>query len=277
MMRTLAIFLLALLLAAPNAAAETTIPGFWDSRERLVRPDLSGVTRLRFLTTIDFPPFNALDGEGRLSGFHVDLARAICAELDLSEQCQIQALPWAELPEALATGQGEAIIAGIGITAETRRRYAFSRPYLQLPARFIMARATAVDEPLVERLAGKSVGVAAGSVHERILRELFPEVRVVTYSRAEWMLGDLKDGKTDAVFGDGMRLSFWIAGSASNRCCRFVGGPYLLPAWLGTGMAIAARPDDEKLVAAFDYALREINANGVFGELYLRYFPISYF
>ena len=30
-------------------------------------------------------------------------------------------------------------------------------------------------------------------------------------------------------------------------------------------------------IAAFDYALREINANGVFGELYLRYFPISYF
>ena len=32
-----------------------------------------------------------------------------------------------------------------------------------------------------------------------------------------------------------------------------------------------------KLAAAFDYALHEINAKGTFAELYLRYFPVSFF
>ena len=94
------------------------MPVLWDAKERLPKPDLSALPRLRFLTTTDFPPFNFLDGAGRLSGFHVDLARAICAELGIAEKCQIQALPWAELEGALQKGEGEAIIAGIAATPE---------------------------------------------------------------------------------------------------------------------------------------------------------------
>ena len=93
-------------------AAAPQVPVLWDAKERLPKPDLSAMPRLRFLTTTDFPPFNFLDGSGKLSGFHIDLARAICAELGIVEKCQIQALPWAELEGALQKGEGEAIIAG---------------------------------------------------------------------------------------------------------------------------------------------------------------------
>ena len=77
-----ALFWLAALAAAPTAHAGA--PMFWDATERLPKPDLAALARLRFLTTTDFPPFNYLDGNGRLSGFHVDLARAICAELAIT-------------------------------------------------------------------------------------------------------------------------------------------------------------------------------------------------
>ena len=49
-------------------AAEPQVPVLWDAKERLPKPDLSALPRLRFLTTTDFPPFNFLDGAGRLSG-----------------------------------------------------------------------------------------------------------------------------------------------------------------------------------------------------------------
>ena len=174
-------------------------------------------------------------------------------------------------------GRGEALIAGIPATAESREKYAFSRPYLQLPARFIMRKAQAVAEPMVEKLSGKRVGVLAGSAHERVLRDYFGDVKVVTYSRPEWLNQDLKDGKLDAVFGDGMRLSFWLAGTDATGCCRFAGGPYIAPEYLGTGLAVATRSDNAALAAAFDYALHEISAKGTFAELYLRYFPVSFF
>lgn len=258
-------------------AAEPQIPMFWDAKERLPKPDLSGLARLRFLTTTDFPPFNFLDGEGRLSGFHVDLARAICAELDIADKCQIQAIPWAELDGMLQSGQGEAILAGVAVTAESRLKYAFSRPYLRFPARFIMPKATAASEPVFEKLQGKRVGVIAGSAHERMLRANFPGVKIVTYSRQDWMLQDLKAAKIAAGFGDGMRLGFWLAGSEAAGCCRYAGGAYLAPEYLGSGLAIATRAGEPALAAAFDAALHQIAVKGVFAELYLRYFPVSFF
>ena len=259
----------------PARAAEPLVPMFWDAKERLPKPDLSGLARLRFLTTTDFPPFNFLDSEGRLSGFHVDLARAICDELDIAEKCQIQAAPWAELDGLLQGGQGEAILAGIAVTAETRQKYAFSRPYLRFPARFVMPKATAVAEPVFEKLQGKRVGVISGSAHERLLRAYFPGVRVVTYSRQDWMLQDLKAARTAAAFGDGMRLGFWLQGTEAGGCCRFAGGPYLAPEYLGSGLAIAT--GEPALAAAFDAALHQIAVKGMFAELYLRYFPVSFF
>ena len=258
-------------------AAEPQVPVLWDAKERLPKPDLSALPRLRFLTTTDFPPFNFLDGAGRLSGFHVDLARAICAELDIAEKCQIQALPWVELEGALQKGEGEAIIAGIAATPESRAKYAFSRSYLQFPARFIMPKTKALTEPIFDRLRGKRVGVVAGSAHERMLRDYFRNVQVVTFAQQEELYDGLKAGKVDAGFGDGMRFAFWLGGSNAAACCRFAGGPYLAPEYLGSGMAIATRANDPALAAAFDYALQEISVKGIFAEFYLRYFPVSFF
>src|SRR5690606_19651789 len=125
----------------------------------------------------------------------------------------IQAVPWPELDAALQGGQGEAVMAGMAVTAQAREKYAFSRPYLQFPGRFIMPRTTAVTEPIVEKMQGKRIGVIAGSGHERMLRAYFPGVSVVTYTRQEWLYADVKASKIAAAFGDGMRLAFWLAGS----------------------------------------------------------------
>jgi polar amino acid transport system substrate-binding protein len=270
--------LLATLVCIPTVrAAEPQPPMLWDANERLPKPDLTKLARLRFLTTTDFPPFNFLDTAGKLSGFHVDLARAICAELAVADKCQIQALPWAELDGALAKGDGEAIMAGVAVTQENREKYAFSRSYLQFPARFVMPKAKAVTEPLYEKLKGKRVGVVAGSAHERMLRDDFPEVTAAPFPTEAALFADIKASKIDAAFGDGMRFGFWLAGSDAADCCRFAGGPYLAPEYLGTGLAIAVKPDDKDLAAALDYALQQIALKGTFAELYLRYFPVSFY
>jgi polar amino acid transport system substrate-binding protein len=274
----LASLLIAALPLAPGArAAEPQVPVLWDAKERLPKPDISALPRLRFLTTTDFPPFNFLDGAGKLSGFHIDLARAICAELGIVDKCQIQALPWGELEGALDKGEGEAIIAGIAATPQSRQTYAFSRSYLQFPARFIMPKSTAFAEPIFDKLRSKRVGVLAGSAHERMLRDYFNTVQIVSFDGPEALYRDLKAGKIDAAFGDGMRFAFWLGGSDAAGCCRFAGGPYLAPEYLGTGMAIATRADNPALAAAIDYALQEISMKGTFAEFYLRYFPVSFF
>ena len=53
-----------------------------------LRPDLSRISQIRFLTEFDYPPFNYAGPDGNPAGFNVELARLICEELKL--QCTIQ-------------------------------------------------------------------------------------------------------------------------------------------------------------------------------------------
>jgi len=255
------------------AGAEPQVPNYIDPRERISAPDISDRARIRFLTTVDFPPFNFLDQSQKLAGFNVDLARAICEILGVVDKCQIQALPWSELDSALLNGQGEALIAGVAKTPESQAKYTFSRSYLELPARFVVSKNAALGSDVAAELKDKRVGVISGTAHEAMLRSWFPEFRAVPFSQWNWAHQSLRDGKIEGIFGDGVQLSFWLQSPASKGCCSFHGGPYLSPVFLGEGLAIAVRPDDRELVEAFDNALSQLNRNGRFAELYLRWFP----
>ena len=41
--------------------------------------------------------------------------------------------------------------------------------------------------------------------------------------------------------GDGIGLTFWINGVASEGCCEFRGGPYLDTTYFGEGVGIAVK------------------------------------
>jgi polar amino acid transport system substrate-binding protein len=259
--------------AVPAGDAATTLPLMFDARERIARPDLSEIVRLRILTTVDFPPFNFADQTGRLSGFNVDLAREICTELQLQAKCQIQALPYEDLEKTLESGGGEAVMAGVAVTPERRSRFLFSRPYLGIPARFVRNRAATLGGDTAAALAGRPVGVVGGTVHEDMLKAFFPEIAAKPFDTDAAMLEALKKGEVDAVFGDGLRLPFWIAGEASGQCCALFDGPYLSQKYLGEGLSVMIRKNDPTLVVAFDHALSELSRSGRLQDIYLRYFP----
>lgn len=258
-------------------AAEPVIPNFWDGREQIVTPHADGIGRIRFLTTIDFPPFSYVDSGGRLAGFHIDLGEAVCEVLDAVDKCSIQALPWEELEEALVNGGGDAILAGIAATPAKRGRFHFSAPYMRFPARFVIPNDSELVLPMHVSTRDQEVGVLVGSAHEAMLRDYFPAARAVTYSRVEWMYADLKSGKLKALFGDGMQLSFWLGSAGSDECCRFAGGPYVSDRYFGEGLTIVTTRDSSQLNNAFNFALRELQSQGTYSELYLRYFPVGFF
>ena len=265
-------------LCLPPAARADDLPVLFDARERLPRPDLSGLLRVRFLTTTDFPPFNFADQTGRLSGFHIDLARAICAELGIEAKCQIQALPYNELETTLDAGQGDAVLAGIGVSEELRARFSFTRPYMLLPARFARNKKAVLEGEDARALFGRRVGVVSGTAHEAMLKAFFPDIQAAGFSDRETMLDELKAGKVDAVFSDSLRLSFWVAGEASADCCALFGRAYVSEHFLGEGLTIMLRKDDpQQLTAAFDSALAALSRNGRLQEIYLRYFPNGLF
>jgi polar amino acid transport system substrate-binding protein len=262
-------------LAQDSSATAVTVPNFWDPKRRVERPPAGTVQALRFVTTDDFPPFNFLDADGRLTGFNVDLARAICAELTIG--CTIQARPFDNLIPSVLGESADAAIAGIAITGEMRSALDFSDVYLKSPARFVVRR----DRPAIaftpDGLKGKTLAVVARTAHEAYLAAFFPEVERKLYPNADAARQALKDGEVDAHFGDGMQLSFWLQSELAAGCCAFAGGPYLEARFFGQGFSIAVARDSTDVKRAINAALESIYAKGVYAELYLRYFPVGFF
>ncbi len=262
-----------------QAADDAThdMPILFDSRERIAKPDLSGLVRLRFLTTVDFPPFNFIDQSGKLAGYHVDLVREICRLLDIEKKCEIQAVTFGELQSALQEGQGEAVVAGVAISPEMRQRFAFSRVFMTLPARFAANTRSLGSAATVKALAGKPVGVLAGTTHEAMFKAFFPKLEAKTFATRSEMLAALKKGTVPAVFSDGMQLSFWVSGADAANCCALLDGAYFSQRFLGEGLSIMNRKDDPALTQAIDHALLALSRNGRLNEIYLRYFPNGIF
>ena len=244
----------------------------WRDMQVGPKPDWSWLPRLRVLTEADYPPFNYYDEEARLTGFNIDLARAICREL--SVDCDINTAEWSTLVPALKNNEADAVIASMAITGKALTDVDFTSRYYTTPARFVGKAGTGFKEISVETLRGERIAVVRGSSHEAFLRDFFGRAKILAYDSAEQARVALKNGEADLLFGDSISLMFWIQGTASNRCCEFKGEGYTEPRYFGDGVGIAIKKGNGRLREVLDYALARVKASGRYEELMLRYFPL---
>jgi len=230
---------------------------------------------IRFLTDSDYPPFNYFDEDNVLTGFNVDVARAIC--LELAAACDIQVRPWAELLPALRRGEADAVIASHAISAAALRLVDFTDRYYHTPARFAGKRNSGRLEVTPEGLEGRKIAVARGTAHEAYLRTFFRDSSIRVFETPELARDALVSGTVELLFDDGISLAFWLNGVASKACCEFKGGPFGEPKYFGDGVGIAVNRDDPQLRTLINSALRRLRESGRFEELVLRYFPLRAF
>lgn len=227
---------------------------------------------VRFLTDSDFPPFNFYDEDGVLVGFNVDLARALCLELNTS--CDIKARPWDELFSGLKNGEADAVIAAHKVTAEALNEVAFTERYFHTPGRFASRKDSPQAEMTPSGLDGKRIAVARGTAHEAFLKAFFRDSPLALYENADLAREALAAGKADFLFDDGISLAFWLNGTLSRQCCEMRGGPFLEPKFFGDGIAIAVPKNDPEIRLLLNKALERVRASGRFEELVQRYFPV---
>lgn len=260
---------------APRPFDPSVAPGFWDLARNLQKPDLSGLRLLRIITDDDYPPFDFVAPDGALTGFNVELGRAICEELRL--QCTVQARRWNTILDTIEKGEADAAIASLALNAANRARVDFTSPYYRTPGRFVARTGADLPEPIPENLAGRVIGVEAGTAHEAFVTDLFAGATVRSYPNAVALRAALRQGEADFIFGDGVSLAIWLNSADAAACCGFRGGPYVASEYFGDGVGIAVAKRNTTLRLALDFALRRLAARGVFAELYLKYFPVGFF
>jgi polar amino acid transport system substrate-binding protein len=269
------LFLLAALsLIARTAAAQSAYvpPVFRNTLEQQTQFDGKG-TEVRLLTDEDFAPFSFRSASGAPTGLAVELALAACAEANL--KCNVEALPYGRLLDALAKGQGDAVIAGPRPDAASLSAAVSTRPYFRIMARFAVPSASQIDSPAADQLAGKRIAVVQDTLHARFLAAYYPRARITPFASLAEAGAAMRGGTADALFGDNLQVIYWLTGEASGNCCRFLGGALSDFDYFSRNLSVMVRKDRPEIRQAFDYGLDMAQKTGATAKIITAYVPLS--
>lgn len=219
---------------------------------------------VRFATEASYPPFEFVDSDNKIQGFDVDLANALCREMDAT--CTFTNQAFDSLIPSLKFRRFDAVMAGMDITPEREKQVLFSKAYYDNSALFVAQKGKVAS---IDALKGKRVGVQNGTTHQKYLTEQMTDVNAVAYDSYQNAILDLKNGRIDAVFGDTAVVNEWLK---QNAKLAPVGEKVTDKAYFGTGLGIAVRQGNTELQSKFNAALDKVKADGTYKTIYSKWF-----
>lgn len=247
---------------AVSAAAFTMSVGAGQAQEMTLKIGTEGA----------YPPFNNLTSDGKLVGFDIDIANALCEEM--KAKCEFVTQDWDGIIPALQAGKFDAIIASMSITAERKEKVDFTDKYYNTPPAIAAPKDTDIKGVTKEDLAGKTIGVQGSTTHFNYAEKTYTDSEVKAYPTAQEYQLDLANGRLDAVNDDISVLEEWLA-SPEGACCKIVGTITPDPEIHGPGAGIAVRKGETALVEKFNAAIKAIRANGKYKEINDKYFTFD--
>jgi arginine transport system substrate-binding protein len=219
---------------------------------------------IRFATEASYPPFESMDANNKIVGFDVDLANALCKEIDAT--CTFSNQSFDSLIPSLKFRRIDAVMAGMDITPEREKQVLFSNPYYDNSALFIGQKGKVAD---IAALKGKKVGVQNGTTHQKFIMDKHPEITTVPYDSYQNAKLDLQNGRIDAVFGDTAVVTEWL--KAEPKLAP-IGDKVTDKGYFGTGLGIAVRQGNTDLQAKFNTALEKVKKDGTYQTIYEKWF-----
>ena len=227
-------------------------------------------SKIRIATEGAYPPFNFTDKAGKLQGFDVDIAKALCAEM--KAECTIVAQDWDGIIPALNAKKYDAVIASMSITEERKKKVSFSGKYYTTPAKFVRKKGSGI-EINAGSLKGKTVGVQRATIHANFVTDNYGKImKVKSYATQDEAYLDFKAGRLDLLLADSVALMDGFLNTPNGANAEFVGPDFTDKKWFGDGAGIAVRKADSDLAAKFTKAIAGIRANGAYQKINAKYF-----
>ena len=201
---------------------------------------------LRVATEPTFAPFEFQEeGSDKLSGFDMDLIRAIGAKMGY--KVEIANMGFDALIPALNTGNIDVAIAGMSITDERKQAVGMSDPYYT-SGLIVMVQKDNNDIKSIEDLKGKRIAAQIGTTGAAKAHSV--EGAVVT----------------DAVINDSPVIGYYLA-QGGSEVAKTVGDVMEAEQY-----GIAVKKDNTKLLEDINKALAELKKDGEYDKIYKTWF-----
>lgn len=218
-----------------------------------------------------YPPFAAPDAAGNWTGWEIDMIGAVCAAAEL--ECEITPVAWDGIIPSLTSGQIDAIMASMSITADRMQSIDFSDKYYNTPTVVVANKGSGIT-PTPEGLAGKILGVQVSTVHQDYAQTHFKDAEIKLYQTQDEANQDLVAGRIDATQADSIALDAFLASDAGG-CCENTGAVADDKEILGLGVGVGLRKGEDELKAKFNAAIAKIIADGTYDKVTAPYFASS--
>ncbi|WEK03237.1 MAG: transporter substrate-binding domain-containing protein [Candidatus Devosia phytovorans] len=225
---------------------------------------------LRIATEGAYPPFNFVDEKGELAGFDVDIAKALCVDMD--RQCTFVAVPWADIIGGLQASNYDVIVASMAYSDERAELVDFTEPYYRSYSAFV-ADPSKFADTTPKALRGKRIATNEGTIQAEFLTKYYPESEILLTIDQPAAYKLLASGAADLMMGDAIeQLSFLE--SAEGAAFSYIGDP-VTGDYVQTSARIAVHKGDSALLEAINGSLKNIKLDGTYDRLNAAYFPFS--
>ena len=222
---------------------------------------------LRIGTEGAYAPFNYTNADGTLGGFDIEIANAICADMQVT--CEIVAQDWDGIIPGLKAGKYDAIVAAMSVTPERAQQVAFTDPYFSNALVFLAKKDSTFDPAKVTDINAHSIAAQRSTISSQWLENTYPKADMKLYDTLSNAFLDLGAGRVDAMISDKLPAIEWLSSTSGNN--------YVLKGAeidINDNFAIAVRPNDEALQAKINTSLSNIKANGTYDKINQKYFAV---
>jgi ABC-type amino acid transport substrate-binding protein len=197
-------------------------------------------------------PLNfGLPGSPDFYGFEVDLAAAIGAHLGLV--LQYRAALWSTILDELMARRLDMVCGAATVTEARKEIVAFSEPYLDV--QLVLVARDEKEQPQLDDIAGRKVGVRAGTEAEKYVRSHAPSAHVHMFDLNTTQYDALAHGQVDAVIDDYPIACYFARSKPGLRVVTALAGTE-------AQYAFVFAPDNNILRDAVNEALRMVKADG---------------
>lgn len=226
----------------------------------------NGAKVLRVATNAEFAPFEAMDEQGKIHGFDIDLIQAIAKESGF--EVKIEHKPWDSLFAMLGNGDADILASAITITDERKQSMDFSDPYYKI-TQLILAPAGKTVASVDDLKNFKKIGVVNGQTGDLAASKILGQTsdKIARFENVTLLIKEVENGGVDLAISDSAVIAHYVKNN-SNKGFTMLS----IPDFETENYGFAVKKGNAELLNKLNEGLKKVQENGEYGKIEANYF-----